>query len=104
MRFQNEYPGCGSCAFFYAEREEEGQCRRNAPFGLELVGEKWGGPYGTVWPLVATDAWCGEYRTNLRRSHAGVDSDVTRAGSTLADLMRHLIDAIDDLDKTVRDA
>lgn len=104
MRVQGEYPRCGGCAFFYAELEEQGECRRNAPLAMELVGEKWGAPYGTVWPTVATDAWCGEYRTNLRRSHAGTDSDVIRAGSTVADLLRHLIDAVDDLGKTVRDA
>ncbi|MFW5834695.1 MAG: hypothetical protein ACOCYE_11420, partial [Pseudomonadota bacterium] len=46
---------CETCAFYQAAQT---QCRRNAP-----VPKSEGTVAAAVWPTVAADEWCGEYKS-----------------------------------------
>lgn len=55
---------CATCVYFSPppstlhSRDPKGQCRRHAP-----VLDKDDRGLRTIWPLVASHAWCGEHAT-----------------------------------------
>ena len=46
---------CNTCAFF---NEAKSQCRRNAPTPSSETETN-----AAHWPVVASDDWCGEYKS-----------------------------------------
>jgi hypothetical protein len=92
---REQRPRCESCAYFESDNDRNGECRKNAP----IVAEMKGGDrlHGVFWPGVQAGDWCGEYVTNIRRSSNGVESDVRRSGRNIADVLRHLVDAVDEM-------
>ncbi len=50
-----EFASCGLCRL-----ELAGECRRRAPAIAADTGR-------AVWPLVAADDWCGEFRRDPRK-------------------------------------
>ncbi|WGD31245.1 hypothetical protein AncyloWKF20_05320 [Ancylobacter sp. WKF20] len=54
---------CNSCIWWHPNdaTREQGACRRREP---RLVLSRQSDARSAVWPPVAADAWCGEYRHN----------------------------------------
>lgn len=53
----NDSPECGNCRFCVLDKDGDGQCRRYPP--AVLVDE---GTWATVWPVVESDDFCGEWK------------------------------------------
>lgn len=66
---------CGNCAYWRA-----GECRRHAPQGcLE-----------PIWPRIASDEWCGEFKLRGALERASVEW----SGTTVAVPATEVIDAL----------
>ena len=70
MTRETEVMVCGSCRFFNAIRDEEGQCRRHAPrpipwevlFACARLATDADEPQTeSAFPTVSIDEWCGEF-------------------------------------------
>jgi hypothetical protein len=53
---------CATCRFSFADDKKSRQCRRNPPVALARLNEP--GFYDYVFPMVWSDDWCGEYKSN----------------------------------------
>jgi hypothetical protein len=59
---------CGNCIWFSSGSVYgDGECRRNTP---RLKLSRHSDEVGAAWPVVESDAWCGEHRPQPQREMA----------------------------------
>lgn len=59
---------CWNCrSFNYPGQGDSGECRRNSP---RVKFSRRDDEIGSVWPVVAAEDWCGEFRPTRARETA----------------------------------